>query len=130
MPSIRLQVVALVPTNFFHCMHCEQFFQHAGIGEKVHRAEIEQYPETVIQDAARLAEWIFDLTQRYGDRLRIQVIDPQSLKGFLLCLRFWVRSYPAFIMQGRKAYVGWDREALDCILQAQPSKLTELPELE
>jgi hypothetical protein len=130
MPSIRLQVVAPVPTNFFHCMHCEQFFQLAGIGENVHRAEIEQYPETVIQDATRLAEWLFDLAQRYGDRLRIQLIDPQSLQGFFFCLRFWVRSYPAFIMKGRKAYVGWDRKALDRIMQAQPSKLTESPELE
>lgn len=117
MPSISLQVVAPVLTDFFHCMHCEQFFQQAGIGEKVHRAELEQYPEDVIQDAAKLAEWLFDLAQRYGDRFRIQVINPQSLQGFLLSLRHWVRSYPAFIVKDRKAYIGWDRKALDRVLQ-------------
>ena len=117
MPSIRLQVVAPVLTDFFHCMHCEQFFQQAGIGEQVHRAELEQYPEDIIQDAAKLAEWLFDLAQRYGDRFRIQVIAPQSLQGFFLSLRHWVRSYPAFIVQSRKAYIGWDRKALDRALQ-------------
>ena len=129
MPNIHLQVIAPVPTTFFHCMHCEEFFQLAGIGEKVHRVELEQYPETFIQDAAKLAEWLFDLAQRYGDRLRIQVVDPQSLQGFFLCMRFWVRRYPAFIMQGRKVYVGWEREALERILQDHPSKLPESPEL-
>lgn len=117
MPSTRLQVVAPVPINFFPCTHCEEFFQLAGIGEKVHRVDLEQYPETVIQDAARLAEWLLDLTQRYGDQLRIQVIDPQSLQGFFLCLRFGVRSYPAFILQDCKVYIGWEREALERILQ-------------
>lgn len=117
MPGIRLRVVAPTPTNFFHCLHCEQWFQQAGIGEKVHRVELEQYPEPIIEEAAKLTEWLIDLAQRYGDRLRIQVIDPQSLQGFFLCLRFWVRSYPAFIIKDHKAYVGWEREALDRILQ-------------
>jgi hypothetical protein len=32
-------------------------------------------------------------------------------------------------MQGRKVYVGWEREALERILQDHPSKLPESPEL-
>jgi len=84
-------------------MHCEQFFQQAGIGEPVHRPELDQYPDYAIQDAAKLAEWLFDLAQRYGNWFRIQVINPQSLQGFLLSLRYWVWSYPAFIVLDRKA---------------------------
>ena len=128
MPRIDLQVVALVPTNFFHCMHCEKIFQQAGLGAQVHRSELEKYPEDVIQDAEKLAEWLFDLAQREKDRIRIRVIDPQSIRGFLLSFRHWVRSYPAFIVNHRKAYTGWDREVLDRILQAGSSGLQELSE--
>ena len=49
--------------------------------------------------------------------MRIRVIDPQSGLGFYKCLRHWVRRYPAFIVGGRKRYVGWDREELEAVLQ-------------
>jgi hypothetical protein len=117
MPSIDLRVIAPIPTHFFHCLHCEQLFMQAGIGQKVHRSAVEEYPEAVIQDAGRLAEWLHDLVQRYGNRIEIQVIDLQSIQGFFLSLRHRAHSYPAFIVGRRKAYVGWDREALDHVLQ-------------
>ncbi|TFH37549.1 MAG: hypothetical protein E4G99_02355 [Anaerolineales bacterium] len=128
MPSIDLQVLAPVPIHFVQCMHCEQFFQQAGIGAQVHRSELEQYPEDFIQDAENLAGWLFDLAQRESDRIRIRVIDAQSIQGFLLSIRHWVRGYPAFIVNRRKAYIGWDREVLDRILQACSVGFQELSE--
>jgi hypothetical protein len=117
MPEINMQVVAPIPTKFSHCQHCELFFQEAGIGGQVHRAGLEQYPEEVIQDAAKLADWLSEVNQRFCGHLRIRVIDPQSIQGFFLSLRHWVRSYPTFIVEGRKAYAGWSRDSLDHILQ-------------
>jgi hypothetical protein len=52
---------------------------------------------------------------------RIKLIDPQSFEGFLKSVRYWVRRYPAFIVAGRKKYVGWDKAALDRVLQAHIS---------
>ena len=60
---------------------------------------------------------MWELCSRYGDRLLIRVIDPQSGLGLYKCLRYWVRRYPAFIIEGRKQYVGWDREELEAVLQ-------------
>jgi len=37
-------------------------------------------------------------------------------------VRYWVRHYPAFVIAGRKEYVGWDRAALDRVLQARISQ--------
>jgi hypothetical protein len=56
------------------------------------------------------------LGSRYGPRLSIKVIDPQSLPGFLKSLRHWVRRYPTFIINGREKYTGWDRDALEALL--------------
>jgi hypothetical protein len=117
MAELSIKIIAPVLTDFFHCMHCEQLFHHSGIGRRMHQDVLDQYPEHVKQEAAHLSELVFDLAHRYGDRIRIWVIDPQSLPGFFHSLRYWVRSYPTFIINGRKAIVGLDRDELDQVLQ-------------
>jgi hypothetical protein len=117
MSELSIKIIAPVLTDFFHCMHCEQLFHHSGVGQRMHQDVLDQYPEDVKQDAARLSDLVFDLAHQYGDRIRIRVIDPQSLPGFIHSLRYWVRYYPTFIINGRKAFVGFDREELDRVLQ-------------
>jgi hypothetical protein len=119
MSHVSVQVIAPVLTNFFHCMHCEQFFALAGVGQPVHLEEFDQYPEDAKHEAARLANWLLDLSHRYGDQIHIRVIDPQSPAGLLKSIRFWVRKYPTFIVDSRQRVTGWDRAALDAVLQAQ-----------
>jgi hypothetical protein len=60
-----------------------------------------------------------ELTYRYGDQVHIRVIDTQSLEGLFKSLRYWVRRYPTFIINGREKIVGWDQAALDAALQAR-----------
>jgi hypothetical protein len=119
MSHVSVQVIAPVLTNFFHCMHCEQVFDQAGIGQKVHQEELEQYPKDVKQETARLANWLFHLSDRYGDQIDIRVIDPQSPEGLLKSARYRVREYPTFIVDGREKIIGWDQAALDSALQAR-----------
>ena len=76
-----------------------------------------EYPNDLLGDERRLAHWVWQLCNRYGDRLLVRVIDPQSGLGLYKCLRHWVRRYPAFIIEGRKRYVGWDRKELEAMLQ-------------
>jgi len=117
MSEVSLKIIAPVLTNFFHCMHCEQLFHHSGIGRSMHQEVLDQYPEDVKQEATLLGDLVFDLAHRYGNRVKLRVIDPQSLPGFFLSLRYWVRRYPTFIINGRKAFVGSDRQGLERVLQ-------------
>ncbi len=78
-----------------------------------------EYPLEMLEDHVRLSDWVVELSQRYGDRILIKVIDPQSGLGFFKALRHWVRSYPTFIVNGRKRLTGWDKAALDAILQEE-----------
>ncbi len=119
MSHVSVQVIAPVLTDYFHCMHCEQLFEQADIGRQVHQEELDQYPEDVKQEAARLAGWLFDLADRYGDQIHIRVIDPQSPEGLFKSLRYWVREYPTFIVDGQEKIVGWNRAALDAALEAR-----------
>ena len=113
---VLLEVLAHIPTNFFHCSHCEQFFDAAGIGAPVHREIQADYPPEVLDEAGRLAIWLQDLSARYGEQLCIHIIDPQSPEGLLKSLRYWVRRYPTFIIDRRARYTGWDQAALERLL--------------
>ena len=115
---VTLEVISLTPTTHFHCAHCEFIFSQAGLGKKVHKPD-EQYPPEFMEESHRLATWLEELSARYGPRLSIQVIDPQSFLGFFKSLRHWVRRYPTFIVNGQGKYTGWDRDALEALLQAQ-----------
>jgi len=82
----------------------------------VHREIQVAYPPEVREEAGRLAAWLQDLSTRYGEQLRIHIIDPQSPEGLFKSLRYWVRRYPTFIINRRTKYTGWDPAALERLL--------------
>ncbi len=76
-----------------------------------------EYPDDLLEDHYRLSTWVEDLANKYKDHILIWVIDPQSGLGLFKSLRYWVRKYPTFIVDGRHKVTGWNREALEAILQ-------------
>lgn len=121
MNPISVEVIAPVLTDLRHCEHCEIIFGQTEVGKQVHREELDEYPQDLTEDFGRLSAWLIELAHHYGNAVRIKLIDPQSLEGFFKSVRYWVRRYPAFIIAGRKEYVGWDKAALDRVLQARIS---------
>lgn len=122
MTPISVEVIAPVLTDLRHCSHCEVIFAQTEVGPQVHKEVLDEYPLDLKEDFERLSDWLVEVAHRYGDALRIKVIDPQSIEGFVKSVRHWVRRYPAFILAGHKEYVGWDEDALDRVLQARISE--------
>ena len=114
---INLEILSLVPTSYNQCSPCETIYDQSGIGLKVHEEIMLEYPPDLIQDHIRLSFWVMELSQRYGADIQIRVIDPQSGLGFFKCLRHRVRQYPTFIINGKTKYTGWDKKALQILLQ-------------
>ena len=113
---VLLEVLAHMPADFFHCLHCERFFDAADIGAAVHREIRSGYPPEVLEEASRLAAWLQELSLEYGERLHIRTVDPQSPEGFVKSLRYWVRQYPTFIIDRKTKYTGWEPASLDHLL--------------
>lgn len=116
---VLLEVLAHVPTDFFHCLHCERLFDAAGVGASVHQEIQADYPPQILQDAERLGVWLQDLSARYSERLHIRVVDAQSLEGFFKSVRYWIRRYPAFVINRQRKYTGWETAVLDRLLEEQ-----------
>ena len=117
MSTIRIEVIAPLVSGVKHCQHCTPFMDDAGLSEKINRDELSSVPEEMWQEYTRLSQLVRDLSARYGSRLQITLIDPHTPMGFWKSLRYWVRRYPTFIVNGRSKYTGWDPHRLDSMLQ-------------
>lgn len=80
------------------------------MGQEVHRQEINEYPEDVKADFLKVSEWIRKARARYGARVAILVVDPQSLGGMWKVLRHRIRRYPTFLLSTGERIVGWEAD--------------------
>jgi hypothetical protein len=109
-----------VPTGFYHCTHCEVTWRELGIGQKVHREQLDAgLPDDLAQEYRRLSAWVSAVLDRYGADVVVRVVDPASLEGFYKSLRYGVRRYPAIVIDGRKKVIGGDYEQATALLAEQ-----------
>ena len=116
MKPIQLEIVTRVVTFFDHCRRCQILFDQSGLDEKLHQKEMEEYPPDLKEEYLELSDWIRELTRLYKHRLLVRVIDAQSPLGIYKSLRYRIRTYPAFIVEGKETYTGWDKSQLEHLL--------------
>jgi len=113
MKPIFLEVITRTMTTYGHCRHCTVLFDESGLQKEFNKKALADYPEDLQEEVARLSDWIRELNRLYKHRLVMRVIDAHSPVGMVKCLRHWIRKYPAFIINGRKAWIGWDKSKLE-----------------
>jgi histone acetyltransferase (RNA polymerase elongator complex component) len=116
MRPILLEIVTKVMTTYDHCRHCKIFFDEAGLDKKFHQKEMDEYPPDLKEESTQLSDWIRELNRLYKHRLLIRLIDVQSLLGIYKSLRYRIRKYPTFIIEGKESYTGWDKNQLEGLL--------------
>jgi hypothetical protein len=127
MKPVSVQVITYAPTVFYHCQHCELTFQEMGIGERLRRREAaEALPEDLTREYQAVSDWVHDLLQRHGLRVRIDVLDAASIRVFLALVRHRVGRYPAVIVDGREKRIGLDLAALDPLIDRKVEAAVEL----
>lgn len=127
MKPIQLEIVTKVVTTFEHCRSCDLLFNKAGLDQKFHQSDMEGFPPDLKEEYMKLSNWIRELIRLYKHRLLIKLIDVQSPLGIYKSLRHRIRAYPAFIVEGKETYTGWDKSQLESLLDkyiknALPSK--------
>lgn len=117
MEPVRLEVIAHTFQGLGFCSACELVLADARVGESPTERAVDEYPQEWQEEVQRLSDWVYELAGRYGDRILVRVIDPQSPEGLFKSLRHRVKNYPTWIVNGKVRVVGWDREALEAALQ-------------
>ncbi len=106
---VMVEILAFAPTQFFHCQHCEFVWQQAGAGQAFHQEQLASaLPPEMQKEYADLSAWVLDTVESYGGRVVFKVIDAASFEGLLKSVRYGVRRYPAFVVQGKEKYTGTD----------------------
>jgi hypothetical protein len=103
-------------TTLGQCRACSIVFDEAGLNQKIRQKADEEYPPDFIEETKQLSSWIQELRQLYKHRLSIRLIDAKSFLGFYKSLRYRIRKYPGFIVEGKETYIGWDRQKLEALL--------------
>jgi len=78
-----------------------------------------EYPQDLLKEHQQLSALVVELINRFRDGIVIHVIDPQSLPGIFKSIKYRVRKYPAFIIEGEELIVGWNRAALDSAIESR-----------
>jgi hypothetical protein len=128
---VEIEIVTYAPTVFYHCQHCEIAFGRTSVGESIHREQArESLPDDLREQFQDVSNWVHELAERWGGRIRVKVIDAASIEGVLKSLRYRVRKYPAVIVAGTEKQVGTDFQALTPVIEkhvaaasASPSEL-------
>lgn len=88
-----------------------------GLVEKRDEGDLDEYPEDVKDDYNFLSGWLCELTQKYREKIRIELINVSSFRGFYKSIRHWTQTYPTFIVNKKVKYSGSDKSQLDLILE-------------
>lgn len=113
MKPIQVEVIAPVLESLSLCTACELVMSEANMGGSSPHQALDEYPAEWQQEFQRLSDWVFELAGRYRGQVKVIVIDPRSPRGLLKSVRHRVRRTPAWIVDGRRCVVGWDRDALE-----------------
>lgn len=89
----------------------------SGLKERRDEEDLNGYPEDVKKDFAFVWGWLTELAERYRERIRIELINASSFRGFYKSIRHWTQTYPTFIVNNEAKYTGRDKSELDRILQ-------------
>jgi len=116
MKPILLEIVTKVLTSWGQCRRCKILFDQAGLDQKFRQGEMDEYPPDLVEEVTRLSDWIRELNRLYKHRLLIKLIDVQSPLGIYKSLRYRIRTYPTFVVEGKETYAGWDKGQLESLL--------------
>jgi hypothetical protein len=101
------------------CFGCGLVMDTLGLKSRERKSSVEGYPEDWKDALDYLAKWIGEISRLYRHRILIRIIDAQSPLGMWKQLRHRVFKFPAFIVNKKKAYVGWDPKELESLIDGE-----------
>lgn len=116
MKPVFVDVFHPIPEEWRLCLSCEVLLDQANLGKVPYDRAQEALPPDWAGDFQKLVDLIFQLADRFGEHIRLRLWDPRSIPGLVKCLRYWIRQYPSFVIDGRIVIPGWDSERLDNVI--------------
>jgi hypothetical protein len=118
MNPVQIDVFYPVPEGWGMCSTCEMMLAQADLDQAPAERGLDEYPPEFREEFQRLSSLLITLAERYKANVKIRIWDPRSLQGMVRSIRYWIRRYPTFILDGHTKLTGWDTPKLEQYLQA------------
>lgn len=76
----------------------------------------DEYPDDWKEAVGYVSQWIPKIRSLYRHRIVIEMIDAQSPLGLWKQIRYRVFRFPAFIVDQKSTYIGWDPQELEALI--------------
>ena len=117
MKPIYLEIVApMLSTTEIGGRASGFIFAYLGLKRKYRNACISEYPDDWKKAVDYLSKWIDEISYLYRHRIQIRLIDAQSPFGLWKQIRYRVFRFPAFIVDKKRTYIGWDYHELEALI--------------
>ena len=100
------------------CTSCEVMMSQVKVGQAPQERGLEEYPPEWQEEFKHLSSIVISLSEQYPNEVQIRIWDPRSLQGMWKSIRYGIRRYPTFIVDGRSKFSGWDTAELVQHLQS------------
>ncbi|MBN1848650.1 MAG: hypothetical protein JW932_08705 [Deltaproteobacteria bacterium] len=116
MKPIILEVVAptLSGANLNDWGCC--LLSEAGAEEGYRLSPCDEYPEDWKEAVGYVSQWMKNIRSLYRHRIVIEMVDAQSPLGIWKQIRHRVFRFPAFIIDKKSTYIGWDPQELEALI--------------
>lgn len=122
MKSLKLEIVGTFPPVYLpFCKKC-LLLNKVVSSFNTSKETLEVMPPNLLEMHVRLFDFLNILYSRFGSNLQVQLIDALSLKGAWKTFRHRIRKNPAFIVNGKKVFQGF--QEIDKLLQELESEVT------
>lgn len=120
MKRVLLEVVApMLSSVELNHSGLKWVFSSLGLNEKDRNSCVASYPQEWKEAVVCLSDWIDEISRLYRHRILIRIIDAQSPLGFWKQLRHSLFTFPAFIIDRKYTYIGWDSRELEEVIDAR-----------
>lgn len=96
------------------CGACREFMEEAGLPTELGG---DDYPAELRELWGRLSQWIREIQESHGGRIKVEVIDGLSPMGLWKQLRHGIRRLPGFVVQRRHAISGFEPQKVEALLE-------------
>ena len=105
---VRVEIISPIPEGWGICSPCEVLMARADLDTPPYLRGLDEYPPDWQEFYSQLARLVMHLSAAYGESILIRLVDPHSIQGLVTSLRYGVRRYPTFVINGVKSVSGLD----------------------
>jgi hypothetical protein len=101
---VKVEVLSIFPTFYSICRNCQPVLPASGLS--ITDDMLKGYPDEVRENYRRICNLAINLVNYFGDKIRVYAVDVSTPQGIWKSLRYGVKRYPTFIINGKHKITG------------------------